>query len=76
MCSSDLKVRLMPFLLVAGGHATKDLAGDDPKSWKSVFERAEFEVDLNLQGMGDNPGVVKVFADHTRKGIERFRTDV
>lgn len=66
------KVKLMPFLVVSGGHATKDLAGDDPKSWKSSFEQAGFEVDSNLQGMGENPRVVEVFAEHTRVAVERF----
>jgi sirohydrochlorin cobaltochelatase len=70
------KVRLMPFLVVAGGHAKKEMAGDDPKSWKSSFERAGFEVDLNLRGMGDNSGVVEVFVEHTRLAVERFRTGV
>ncbi len=49
------RVRLVPFLLVAGGHATKDLAGDGPESWKSAFEREGFEVEVQLQGMGENP---------------------
>jgi sirohydrochlorin cobaltochelatase len=70
------KVRLMPFLVVAGGHATKDLAGDDTRSWKSSFERAGFEVDLNLQGMGENPRVVEIFVEHTREAVERFQTGV
>ncbi len=70
------KVRLMPFLVVAGGHATKDLAGDDPKSWKRAFERAGFEVDLNLQGMGENPRVVEVFTEHTKTAVERFQTSI
>jgi sirohydrochlorin cobaltochelatase len=69
-------VRLMPFMVVAGEHATKDLAGDDPKSWKSVFERAGFEVELNLQGMGKNPRIVEVFVEHTKMAVERFRTGV
>jgi sirohydrochlorin cobaltochelatase len=70
------KVRLIPFLLVAGGHAKKEMAGDDPKSWKSSFGRAGFEVDLNLRGMGENPRVVEVFEEHTRLPGERFRTGV
>lgn len=68
------KVRLIPFLVVAGGHAKKDLAGEDPRSWKCSFERAGFEVDLNLQGMGENPRVAEVFAEHTKMAVERFRT--
>ena len=65
------RVRLLPFLLVAGGHATKDLAGDDPESWKSAFEEAGFEVDLNLHGMGDTPRVVEILIEHTRQALER-----
>ena len=36
------KVILMPFLLVAGGHALEDLAGDSANSWRgeSLSERA------------------------------------
>jgi len=67
------KVRLIPFLVVAGGHALKDLAGDGPNSWKSVFEKAGFVVELYLRGMGENPGVVEVFIEHTKKAIERFQ---
>lgn len=74
--SGVAKVRLMPFLVVAGGHAKKDLAGDDPKSWKSAFERAGFEVELHLRGMGENPMVVEVFAEHTRRAMENFRQGV
>jgi len=67
------RVRLLPFLLVAGGHAAKDLAGDDPRSWKSAFEGAGFEVEVLLRGMGENSGVVEVFIEHTKQAIEGFR---
>jgi len=70
------KVRLMPFLVVAGGHAKKEMAGEDPRSWKSSFERAGFEVDLNLRGMGENPREVEIFEEHTRKAVESFRQGV
>ena len=64
------RVRLVPFLLVAGGHAAKDIAGDDPGSWKRSFEEAGYEVDLNLRGMGENPRVVEIFLEHTRRAAE------
>ncbi|UEC42165.1 MAG: Sirohydrochlorin cobaltochelatase CbiK [Methanothrix sp.] len=64
------RVRLLPFLLVAGGHASKDIAGDGPGSWKRSFEEAGYEVDLNLLGMGENPQVVEVFLEHTRRAAE------
>ncbi|MDF0593776.1 sirohydrochlorin cobaltochelatase [Methanotrichaceae archaeon M04Ac] len=64
------RVRLLPFLLVAGGHASKDIAGDGSGSWKRSFEEAGYEVDLNLLGMGENPRVVEVFLAHTRRAAE------
>jgi sirohydrochlorin cobaltochelatase len=70
------RVRLVPFLVVAGGHASKDIAGDGSGSWKRAFEEAGFAVDLNLWGMGENPQVLEVFLEHTRKAIDRFRTGV
>jgi len=69
------KVRLIPFLVVAGGHAKKEMAGDDPRSWKCSFEREGFKVDLNLRGMGDNPRVLEVFLEHAREAVGRSRTD-
>jgi len=67
------RVRLLPFLLVAGGHASKDIAGDGSGSWKRSFEEAGYEVDLNLLGMGENPRVVEVFLEHTRRAAEGLR---
>jgi sirohydrochlorin cobaltochelatase len=74
--SGVAKVRLMPFLVVAGGHAKKEMAGDDPESWKSAFERAGFEVEVLLRGMGENPMVVEVFVEHTKEAMENFRQGV
>ncbi len=67
------KVRLIPFLVVAGGHALNEMAGNGPASWKNAFEKAGFEVELHLRGMGENPQMVDVFIEHTRKAIKRFR---
>ncbi len=61
------RVRLVPFLVVAGGHAAKDISGDGSGSWKRSFEEAGYEVDLNLLGMGENPRVVEIFVEHTRR---------
>ncbi|HWQ20829.1 MAG TPA: sirohydrochlorin cobaltochelatase [Methanotrichaceae archaeon] len=63
------KIRLMPFLLVAGAHALSDLAGDGPGSWKSAFEKEGFDVEVSLQGLGENEEIVKIFLEHTRASI-------
>jgi sirohydrochlorin cobaltochelatase len=63
------KVILMPFLLVAGGHALVDLAGDSANSWRSVFDREGFRTEVILKGLGENDAVVDIFVEHTRKAV-------
>lgn len=60
------KVHLWPFLLVAGGHAVHEIAGDDPASWKSILEREGFDVQVHLQGLAENDEIVAIFLEHTR----------
>ncbi len=67
------KVILMPFLLVAGGHALEDLAGDSANSWRGVFEREGFRTEVILKGLGENDGVVDIFIEHTRKAVLMFK---
>lgn len=70
--SGAKRVWLMPFLLVVGGHAIEDLAGDSPNSWKSAFERVGFQTELNLKGLGDIEDIVDIFVEHTRKAVENL----
>lgn len=63
------RVRLMPFMVVAGDHATNDMAGDEPDSWKSIFEQEGFEVEVYLRGMGSNEAVAQIFVAHTRAAL-------
>jgi sirohydrochlorin cobaltochelatase len=67
------KVILMPFLLVAGGHASEDLAGGSANSWRNIFEQEGFRTEMNLKGLGENNGVVDIFIEHTRKAIRMFK---
>ena len=67
------KVILMPFLLVAGGHALEDLAGGSANSWKGIFEREGFRTEVNQKGLGENDGVVDIFIEHTRKAVLMFK---
>jgi len=74
--ASDLKaagverVVLVPFLLVAGGHALRDMAGEDPHSCKSLLSGAGFEVKAHTCGMAECEGIVALFLDHTRKALD------
>ncbi|PIF02918.1 MAG: sirohydrochlorin cobaltochelatase [Desulfococcus sp.] len=57
------RVRLVPFLLVAGMHFEEDLSGKR-NSWKTGFEDAGIDVSLEDRGIGLNPGVVDIFCRH------------
>ena len=65
-------VRLLPFLLVAGGHAQNDIFGQSPQSWKSTLERAGYEVVADLRGLGERAEIVSLFMEHTGKALKRM----
>jgi sirohydrochlorin cobaltochelatase len=46
------KVLLKPFMLVAGVHALEDMASDSDDSWKSILEKNDIDVDLQIVGLG------------------------
>ena len=64
-------VRLLPFLLVAGGHAENDIFGCSPASWKSTLEREGFEVIADRRGLGERVEIVSLFQEHTRNALEK-----
>ena len=66
------KVRLLPFLLVAGGHAENDIAGRGPGSWKSTLAREGFEVVVHLRGLGETEGIVSILLEHTRSALAKI----
>jgi len=73
--SGSKKVLLKPLMVVAGDHATNDMASAEPESWKSQLTAAGIEAIPIMQGLGDNPAVRKLFIDHlqdaaTEAGIE------
>ncbi len=70
------KVRLLPFLLVAGGHAEKDIAGAGQESWKSALEREGFDVAVRLSGLGEMESIVSIFLVHTKKALLNFDQQV
>lgn len=62
--SGAKKVVLLPLMIVAGDHANNDMAGDDEDSWKSAFEKAGYQVECVLNGLGQYSGVRQIFVDH------------
>ncbi len=58
------KLLLKPLMIVAGDHATNDMAGDEEDSWKVQLQAAGYQVTPVLEGLGDNAAVRKMFVDH------------
>lgn len=63
---------LIPFLLVAGGHVFKDVAGDDEGSWRSFIENRGFQARVHLQGLGESEEIVGLFLEHTKTAMEKM----
>ena len=64
------KVLLSPLMIVAGDHATNDMAGDDDDSWKSTFEKAGCKVTCRVAGLGSDWRIQRMIAYHCKQAIE------
>ena len=64
------KVVLLPLMVVAGDHANNDMAGDEPDSWKSLFEKEGFEVTCILEGLGQSPDIRDLYVAHAKDAID------
>ena len=62
------KVRLMPFMLVAGDHAINDMASDE-NSWKTKLLSEGFDVEVILKGLGEVKSIQDMYINHLEKII-------
>lgn len=60
------KVVLAPFMIVAGDHAKNDMASNEPDSWYSQFKAEGYDVEPVLKGLGEYPGIRKLFIEHLK----------
>lgn len=65
------KVTLAPFMLVAGDHATNDMAGSED-SWKSALEAEGYEVSCTMKGLGECEQIRARFVAHCRDAIAQM----
>ena len=65
------KVTLMPFMVVAGDHASNDMAGDEDDSWKTILEKKGYEVKIYLHGLGENKEIQNIYVNHVRDAINK-----
>lgn len=64
------KVKLLPFMMVAGDHANNDMAGDEDSSWKNIFAKNDIVAEPVIKGMGELSGVRNIFLRHIRSAKE------
>lgn len=64
-------VRLLPFLLVAGGHANSDIAGEGSDSWMTRLSRRGLSVRADLRGLGERQEIAGIFIEHSRRALEK-----
>ncbi|QNM05668.1 sirohydrochlorin cobaltochelatase [Qiania dongpingensis] len=63
------RIILAPLMIVAGDHATNDMAGEEKSSWKNEFQREGYEVDCILKGLGEYPAVRNIFVEHAKEAV-------
>ena len=68
--SAVKKIFLMPFMLAAGNHVAVDMAGEEETSHKSILQRAGFEVETFLQGLGENKKIRELYLKRTQEACD------
>lgn len=69
------KVHLVPFMIVAGDHATHDMASDEEDSWNSQIKALGIETQCHLKGLGENEHIRALFATHLLTAIGEHEND-
>lgn len=59
------RVRLQPFMVTAGRHAEKEMAGEGD-SWRTRLTGAGYQVECVFRGLGEYPAFRALFAGHAR----------
>jgi sirohydrochlorin cobaltochelatase len=60
------QVTLVPFLFVAGDHASNDIS----KDWKEALEQEGLQVKLQIEGLGEIPEIQDIYIEHIKKQTE------
>lgn len=60
------KVLLKPFMVVAGDHASNDMAGDEDDAWKIIFKKMGLKVEIKLKGLGENRKWARIYVNHIK----------
>ncbi len=67
------KAYLLPFMTVAGDHATNDMAGPEPDSWKSVLKKNGITAVPMLKSIIEIPAIVDIYVQHAKACFSHFK---
>ena len=66
------KVYLAPFMVAAGYSARREMAGDNPGSWKSALQANAIECVPVIKGLGEYDGIVDIWMDRVGTILAEF----
>lgn len=64
------KALLVPLTMVAGHHFERDLAGNDPNTWKSRLESRGLSVEVTEEGLASYPEVAAILCRHIQAALD------
>lgn len=64
------KLYLLPFMIVAGDHATNDMASDEEDSWKSILQENGYQTESILKGLGQYKDIRNIFIERLNAIME------
>ena len=67
--SGKKNILLKPFMIVAGDHASNDMAGDEDDSWKVMLTKAGYKVTPDLSGLGMLDAWAELYVAHARDAM-------
>lgn len=63
------KIRLIPFMLVAGVHFLEDLTKEED-SWQKTFERNDIKVSVVPHGVGQIDDITRIYCRHINEALD------
>lgn len=63
------RVILQPMMIVAGGHVSRHMAGDQSGSWKRIFESVGYQVVCVARGLGELDTIRNLLVSHAKAAI-------
>ncbi len=63
---------MMPFMFVAGEHAKNDIA----EEWKALLTEAGYDVEVILEGLGEDSEIQQIFIDHIEFALKNKMYDI